>query len=245
MPNKKQKNSSYSDDSESTQQILNKSLGPEYLNIRPGWGGTSIVYMEGWAAIDLANRIFGYDGWSSTISKLKQEYLQEKTDKKEAYEGKIKKEMDVTHVSVGYSCFCKIQLKNGAFREDIGYGSAENVGNKSQAIEQAKKGAVTDAIKRALRQFGNALGNCCYNKSHTQHFRKTKDGMVTDIKRKEDLLTRKDLEKRCRSINNKFNKRINNDTNELKAINNDMSDYKSINSPSLDADDFNVTSIEE
>jgi hypothetical protein len=34
------------------------------------------------------------------------------------------------------------------------------------AIENAKKEAVSDARKRALRIFGNALGNCIYDKEH-------------------------------------------------------------------------------
>ncbi len=32
------------------------------------------------------------------------------------------------------------------------------------ALEKAKKEAVTDAIKRSLRIFGNSLGNCMYDK---------------------------------------------------------------------------------
>lgn len=34
------------------------------------------------------------------------------------------------------------------------------------AIENSKKEAVSDARKRALRVFGNALGNCVYDKEH-------------------------------------------------------------------------------
>lgn len=32
---------------------------------------------------------------------------------------------------------------------------------------QAKKEAVTDATKRALKTFGNVLGNCLYDKQYT------------------------------------------------------------------------------
>jgi len=48
----------------------------------------------------------------------------------------------------------------------VGFGSAENVRGKGKAVEQAKKTAVTDALKRAFRQFGSALGNCCYDKEY-------------------------------------------------------------------------------
>lgn len=33
-------------------------------------------------------------------------------------------------------------------------------------MDKARKEAVTDAIKRALRIFGNNLGNCVYDKEH-------------------------------------------------------------------------------
>ena len=39
---------------------------------------------------------------------------------------------------------------------------------------QAKKEAVTDGVKRALRNFGNLLGLCLYEKSFTQEVVKIK-----------------------------------------------------------------------
>lgn len=33
-------------------------------------------------------------------------------------------------------------------------------------ITQAKKEAVTDGLKRTLRNFGSLLGNCLYDKKH-------------------------------------------------------------------------------
>ena len=41
---------------------------------------------------------------------------------------------------------------------------SENTRNKHEAIKKAKKDAVTDARKRALRIFGNGLGNCVRDK---------------------------------------------------------------------------------
>lgn len=34
------------------------------------------------------------------------------------------------------------------------------------AFEKAKKEGTTDALKRTLRNFGNILGNCLYDKSY-------------------------------------------------------------------------------
>ncbi|KAJ2811667.1 DNA repair protein rad52, partial [Coemansia sp. 'formosensis'] len=42
----------------------------------------------------------------------------------------------------------------------------ENAKSLGMAYEKIKKEAVTDAIKRAMRQFGNALGNCVYDKEY-------------------------------------------------------------------------------
>ena len=41
-------------------------------------------------------------------------------------------------------------------------------------LPQAKKEAVTDGVKRALRNFGNLLGLCLYEKSFTQEVVKIK-----------------------------------------------------------------------
>lgn len=41
-------------------------------------------------------------------------------------------------------------------------------------LDQAKKEAVTDATKRALKNFGSLLGLCLYEKSYTQEVVKIK-----------------------------------------------------------------------
>lgn len=58
--------------------------------------------------------------------------------------------------------------------QDIGYGQIENCKGKAAAFEKAKKEAATDALKRALRNFGNVLGNCLYDKDYLQKVTKIK-----------------------------------------------------------------------
>lgn len=41
-------------------------------------------------------------------------------------------------------------------------------------MSQAKKEAVTDATKRALKTFGNVLGNCLYDKEYAKEVVKMK-----------------------------------------------------------------------
>lgn len=46
---------------------LQKQLGPEYLAQRPGPSGRPLTYIEGKTAINIANDIFGFNGWSTDI----------------------------------------------------------------------------------------------------------------------------------------------------------------------------------
>lgn len=53
------------------QAKLDQKLGPEYISQRPGpGGGPKLTYAEGWKIINLANEIFGFNGWSSNICSL-------------------------------------------------------------------------------------------------------------------------------------------------------------------------------
>jgi DNA repair and recombination protein RAD52 len=60
----------------------------------------------------------------------------------------------------------RVTLRDGTYHEDIGYGHIENSKGKAAAFEKAKKEGTTDALKRALRHFGNVLGNCIYDKTY-------------------------------------------------------------------------------
>jgi hypothetical protein len=71
--------------------------------------------------------------------------------------------------------------------QDIGYGSIENGKGKAASFEKAKKEAATDGLKRALRTFGNVLGNCLYDKTY---LKKVQSMKVEPIKFQEDNLHR-------------------------------------------------------
>ena len=58
------------------QAKLNKKLGPEYISQRPGPSGQGkLTYAEGWKIINLANEVFGFNGWSSSITSLAVDYV--------------------------------------------------------------------------------------------------------------------------------------------------------------------------
>ena len=57
------------------QAKLDKQLGPEYISERPGAGGSKVHYLEAWKVINLANEIFGFNGWSSSIQNIAIDYV--------------------------------------------------------------------------------------------------------------------------------------------------------------------------
>ena len=73
---------------------------------------------------------------------------------------------------VGVSSFVRVQLKDGAFHEDVGYGVSEGMRSKALSIEKARKEAVTDGLKRALRAFGNVMGNCISDKQYLRYIQR-------------------------------------------------------------------------
>lgn len=133
----------------SNEQIasLSAKLNPAHVKQRKQ-GGFGVSYIEGWHAIAEANRIFGFDGWSSEVIELKC----------------VREPQQVgDNTRVGY--LAKVRITVGTVvREGIGYGSgfAKDPGDSH---ESAIKEAETDARKRALMTFGNPFGLALYDKT--------------------------------------------------------------------------------
>ncbi|XP_048191222.1 DNA repair protein RAD52 homolog isoform X2 [Perognathus longimembris pacificus] len=138
------------------QSALRQRLGPEYISSRAAGGGQKVCYIEGHRVISLANEMFGYNGWAHSVT-------QQNVDFVDLNNGKF---------YVGVCAFVKVQLKDGAYHEDVGYGVSEGLKSKALALEKARKEAVTDGLKRALRSFGNALGNCILDKDYLRSLNK-------------------------------------------------------------------------
>ncbi|KAI1794406.1 recombination protein Rad52 [Ganoderma leucocontextum] len=143
------------------QAKLDKRLGPEYISQRPGpGGGPKLTYAEGWKIINLANEVFGFNGWSSTVVNITIDFIDFNEESR--------------RFNVGVTAIVRVTLRDGVFHEDVGYGLLENSKSKGAALDKCKKEAVTDGVKRSLRNFGNLLGNCLYDKSYTQEVIKIK-----------------------------------------------------------------------
>lgn len=124
---------------------------------RPGPNGQSVHYMEGWRVILKANKIFGFDGWSIRVVHVDVRDVSESSEQ-QGYSATVSAQVCVT-------------VRGGAMREDRGSGTAQSMRTKGEAITRAEKDAVTDAIKRALKNFGNALGLSLYSRQYTNSAR--------------------------------------------------------------------------
>lgn len=110
-------------------------------------------YLEGWHVIAEANRIFGFDGWSYETVETK--CVAENPRKI----GQGQKD----GWGVTYTSRVRVVVQ-GIVREDFGAGHGYDI-DLGLAHESAVKEAVTDALKRALRTFGNPFGLALYDKT--------------------------------------------------------------------------------
>ncbi|KAF8252828.1 Rad52/22 double-strand break repair protein [Wilcoxina mikolae CBS 423.85] len=147
------------------QAKLDQQLGPEFISSRPGAGGKKVHYIQADKCINLANQVFGFNGWSSSITNMEVDFLDQGKDGK---------------WSIGVSVTVRVTLKDGTYHEDVGYGQMDN-GKKAQVFEKAKKEGTTDGLKRALRSFGNVLGNCLYDKDYLAKIARVRAPPVSEI----------------------------------------------------------------
>lgn len=128
-------------------EALKKPLDPSRLLKRIGFRGQQFEYLPVHDVVETANRIFGYGGWQREIRRLEKVYQEEA-------EGVY---------SVGYLCEYRVRVGD-IVHEDVGFGSSSNQPDLAQAHEMAVKGAVSDALKRCFRAFGDQFGLSLYKK---------------------------------------------------------------------------------
>lgn len=110
-------------------------------------------YIEAWHAQAEANRIFGEGGWVQEVTETRcvAENPREIGQQKKPGWG------------VTYTAKVRITV-GGVAREDFGAGHGYDV-DLGLAHESAIKEAVSDAMKRALKSFGNPFGLALYDKT--------------------------------------------------------------------------------
>lgn len=135
---------------------LDKNLDPKYVATRTGRGSFRLSYIEGHHAIREANRIFGFDGWYKRIAELKQVQCEQRINDK-----------DVELWYIGYTCSGGVGAHVGdreRMVEDVGFGQGIDR-DPGTAHESAVKEAVTDMMKRCLKDFGDPFGLALYDKA--------------------------------------------------------------------------------
>lgn len=131
---------------------LGKKLDPSHVKPAKQFGPKG-DYIEGWHAMAEANRIFGYGEWDYAISDCKCVSERAKKIGKDGKDGFAVSYIATVQVFVG-----------SVRRQDVGAGHGYDL-DCGLAHESAIKEAVTDALKRALRSFGNPFGLALYDKS--------------------------------------------------------------------------------
>lgn len=140
-------------------------------------------YIESWRAEAEANRIFGFDGWSSVVIETK--CVMEKERKlgqgANQYDG-----WGVTYTAV-VRITAAGQTRDGA---GAGHGMDKDLG---MAHESAIKEATSDAEKRAFKTFGNPFGLALYDKEQENVTAAPRKSSGIVIAAKNSILESRDL----------------------------------------------------
>lgn len=137
--------------------ILEEPLNSKYIKQRKeGYG--QVGYIETQHAIREANRAFNFE-WSQQT--LEMNLVQ--NEQKE----KVKKNPNDPTIMLHYIGYtCKVVVKVDDIQRE-GYGFGQGIDRDlGKAHESATKEAESDAIKRALRTFGDIFGLALYDKTH-------------------------------------------------------------------------------
>lgn len=130
------------------EDLLREPLQASQIKERKGFGSTQLKYIKGDTAIDNANRIFGYGQWGYRIVSREHNIVED--DKKG------------TKIEY-YTCDIELSVVGAAFPFP---GDGMGIVTSPFTIEmheKARKEATTDALKRALRHYGDQFGLCLYN----------------------------------------------------------------------------------
>jgi len=135
-------------------KMLQAKLDPSHVKQREQ-AGRLLSYVESWHAIAEANRIFGFDGWSSETVDIKCVH------EKERKIGRPPNQRDGWTVT--YTARVRVTI-GPVVRDGVGSGHGIDV-DLGLAHESAIKEAESDSRKRALMTFGNPFGLALYDKT--------------------------------------------------------------------------------
>lgn len=148
---------------EEQRKKLAAPLDPSRVGRVPGKktkDGKPVGYLEAWDDIETANEIFGFDGWSRetvTMHEIHPPVMREDPE-------------DPRKNVMVASYWAKVRITvfagdRAIVREGCG-GSTSYQKTVGEAVENAIKGAESDAMKRAFVTFGNQFGLALYDKTY-------------------------------------------------------------------------------
>ena len=136
-------------------QRLGEPLDEGLVSQRKGRGNRSYAYLEGRTAIDQANRVFGHGGWGyelvAPVALREGESVDPRTGEAKPWRA--------------YTATVRVTVPGSPSRTDVGFQAVAD--ETVEGHETAHKGAVTDALKRALRSYGDQFGNSLYGDGAT------------------------------------------------------------------------------
>jgi DNA repair and recombination protein RAD52 len=141
---------------------LSQPLDKIRVKQREGGSGVKLSYLETHDVIRAANDIFGYGGWGHRITELR--LIKEVTVHNTKYDP------PKAGVCVGYLCLVELSVyvvEGNGVTSGVGYGDATEY-RESAAVtahELAAKEAESDALKRALKNYGDQFGLALYSKT--------------------------------------------------------------------------------
>lgn len=97
--------------------------------------------------IEAANHVFGWLSWNHAIVSQSVDYV-------DSNEGVF---------SVGISSVVRVELKDGTYHQEIGYGTSEGLRSKIQSMSHAREDSILRGIRSALLSFGGKIAEILMN----------------------------------------------------------------------------------
>jgi DNA repair and recombination protein RAD52 len=135
-------------------EALRQPLDWARVKERPGPGGTRLSYLEGYDVIDKANEIFLPGEWGHETLEVQYHEVADPSS------GEV--------VGAFYSARVRLEVRGCIPVTEEGVCPVELVKGKGLVLEHDKgrKGAITDALKRCFRIYGEQLGNSLYDRAY-------------------------------------------------------------------------------
>ena len=141
--------------------LLEEPMDVERVRTRKAPGGEVVPYISGDDAIDNANRVFGYN-WMSKVIAIRFARTEERAVMQ--WDAEKQRRVPTGEVKPTGIYYAIVSVRAyGVRKSDVGRCICD--GNSPEAHDMAIAGAVTDGLKRALRQFGRQWGNELYDKT--------------------------------------------------------------------------------